>query len=267
MHPRLSVIIPTKCMSSDLINLLKSLDMQSNTDFEVIISSNQSIGLTEIAHYASNLSIRLLVSDGDRSIARNKGAEISMTEVLLFLDSDMLVTSEVIAACVNQICEFDALCIHEQSSSTNYWSRALSLERDEYFGSLYFECSRCFKKSVFLKLNGYNPELSGLEDVDMQARLIENGYRIGWVDDIIIHMDANQGFLAYMNKRRSYSKADAVFSHAHPKYWTILKSAYARSPYLLRGLRKKGFIWSLKFLPGWAVTRFVELIFRGFIGS
>ena len=83
----LSIIIPTYNEQEYLPFLLRSIIVQSYKDYEIIISDNHSTDRTrEIA-----LEFGARVVDGGMPAAgRNRGAEAAKGEILLFLDSDVV---------------------------------------------------------------------------------------------------------------------------------------------------------------------------------
>lgn len=86
---KLSIIIPTYNEEELLPNLLESIKKQKFTDYEVIVADAHSKDRTkEIAEdYGAKV-----VDGGLPAVGRNNGAEIAKGELLLFLDSDVILT-------------------------------------------------------------------------------------------------------------------------------------------------------------------------------
>jgi len=83
--PKLSVIIPTKNEEKYLPLLLKKLKKQTFQDFEIIVADNFSKDNTRKIARKFNCKI---VEGGLPAIGRNRGADFSKGEILLFLDAD-----------------------------------------------------------------------------------------------------------------------------------------------------------------------------------
>jgi GT2 family glycosyltransferase len=180
--------------------------------------------------------------------------------MLLFLDADMELTRSVASRCVAEIGNgADALCILEQSVGRGYWSEARALERSGYFGSEIFEASRCFSRSVFVELGGYDTSLTGVEDLDIQSRLVAAGYRIGWVDTPIFHHEQAVGPLDYVKKRAYYSRTDRVYANRYPDRWRRQHSVRERWSYVQPRIRSPR---HLQLLPGLAILRGLEWLLR-----
>lgn len=209
-----------------------------------------------------NVTVRMFESQADRSQARNEGAHASRSRVLLFLDADMEVTEGLLRSCVDSMTDHDAACIREITlPGKNYWARARALERDAYFRSLYFEAARVFRREVFESSGGYNPRLTGIEDIDLQARLIESGGVIGWIDTPVLHHEETIDLRRYLGKRNRYGHADSLFAALHPDYWTKFRSLGLRFGFVFKRISRTGPV-AMLLVPGLVLTRFAEFLTR-----
>lgn len=212
---------------------------------------------------AKSAGAQVVVADLDRSAARNVGAALSRCDKLLFVDSDMELTEKVLESTVKSLDSYAAVCLLEVSpSASGYWSRVRALERRSYFGIAQLQAARGFRREVFEKMGGFDSRLTGLEDMDLQARLVESGIEIGWVDSPIIHHDEQLGFGDYFTKRRMYGRADAVFAQRHPAFWRDMRSTTLRTRQILTALRRGGTEGGLIQLPGVAIRWFTEAVVR-----
>ncbi|MDG6998938.1 MAG: hypothetical protein JRN15_07475, partial [Nitrososphaerota archaeon] len=175
----------------------------------------------------------------------------------------MELTEYVLERCISEMNTFDALCLRESVvTGNNYWARARAFERDSYFRSLYYEAARCLRRNVFNDIGGYDTSLIGLEDIALQANLIQSGYRIGWIDDTILHHEEDVGFKQYLLKRRLYGSTDKQFQHKFPAYWKRLQSPVKRSRVLLRHYLRVSELSDLQYAPAILLMRSAEFIVR-----
>ena len=256
--PNVSIVIPTRNVSSTLPRLLLSIQRQEYEHIETVVVDNSSTDTTR--DIARGFGVQLLLGGPERSAQRNLGALRSAGDFLLFLDADMELTPRVVEACVHEIGKgADAVCIMEQSIGRSYWSNARALERSSYFKSEIFEAARFFRRNVFVEVGGYDTSLTGVEDLDMQARLVAAGYRFGWADPPIFHHEEALGPLDYVKKRLYYGRTDKVYAIRHPDRWRRQHSVRERWSYIhprIRSLR------DLQLLPGLAILRGLEWLLR-----
>ena len=96
---KLSIIIPTYNEEYYLPRLLKSIKEQNYKDYEVIVADNNSLDRTvEIAkEYDCTI-----VQGGLPAVGRNNGAKVASGEILIFLDSDLMLTKNYLADVIEE---------------------------------------------------------------------------------------------------------------------------------------------------------------------
>ena len=254
----ISVIVTTKNNADSIKVLLDSIENQTYKNTEVIVIDNHSTDHT--LEIARSMGALCYTFGPERSSQRNRGAELASHDTLIFLDSDMELTEHVIESCMKEIHNNDALCVKEVViAGSNYWAKVRSFEKGCYYHSLYFEAARCTKRDVFFKLGGYDPSLTGLEDMALQASLIKQGVKIGWVSDEILHHEEKVDMISYLRKRRWYGKTDKTFASEFPAYWRILRSPVKRWESISETVRKMDKTTCLYLLPGVFLSRVLEI--------
>src|SRR5947209_7391463 len=94
-----SVIVPTRNSDRTLRECLTSVRAQSYESVEVIVIDNRSSDQTlRIARENADL---VDIWGPERSAQRNRGAALARGEFLLFVDSDMTLTTQVVGDCVD----------------------------------------------------------------------------------------------------------------------------------------------------------------------
>lgn len=255
---KVSVIIPTHNSSTTLPCLLSSVRDQTHKSIETIVVDNHSVDGTE--DIAKKFDAKVLCGGPERSAQRNLGARNSTADLFLFLDADMEMTPRVVEACVDGVGRgADALCVLEQPVGKSYWSRARALECSGYFGSEIFEAARCFRRDAFEELGGYDPSMTGAEDLDIQARVVQGEYRLGWVKTPILHHEEDLGFRGYLKKRSYYAKTDRTYAIRHAARWRRQRSIRERWSRLRP---RVGSLQAMELLPGLVLIRGLEWVLR-----
>lgn len=253
-----SIIIPTKNSAKTLKKLLTSINCQTLTNFETIVVDSYSEDGTE--EVAKGFNVIFVKKDLDRAAARNFGASLASSDTLLFLDSDMELSETVLEECATLIGSFDALCLREEVLGNGYWSLVRKMEKNAVYGSIVFEACNCFRRCVFEDIAGYNSSLSGMEDMDVQFKLLQINARIGWVKSIVYHHEENISLIAYLLKKKG--RTFKQIAELDPQYWKILRSPLARIRTIFNYLRKSDILNLTYLIPGLIVLKSLEFLVR-----
>lgn len=188
----LSVIVPTYNSEKTIDSCLKSIFDSTYKDFEVIVVNDGSTDSTleKIKKYGCRV-INLKKNQGVAN-ARNIGAKHSKTNLLLFVDSDVLVHKDTISKMM-EVYKLDSniKIIGAVESGkyllNNFGEKFLTLKRFYDFKWKKNEKRRKFsslpectfiEKKVFNKVGGYNTKykLAGMEEYDIAYKLLKKGY-------------------------------------------------------------------------------------------
>lgn len=204
--PTVSVIITTKNEEKVLGKLLQSIFKQTFSNIEVILVDNFSIDKTE--EIAKKNKVFFYKYGPERSSQRNFGAKKAKGNFLFFLDADMELTPLVIESCISVMRDqkLDGVVIPEESKWSNFWGKVKAYERSFYNekGDPITDAARFFKRSVFVKVGGYDETITGPEDWDLPERVREMGYKIGRVDQVIYHHEQEISPQALFKKKFYY---------------------------------------------------------------
>jgi glycosyltransferase involved in cell wall biosynthesis len=111
--PLVSIIIPTFNSGRTIGICLESIIKQTYREIEIIVVDNYSSDNT--VKMAKSFNSKVIISSSERSAARNLGAKLAKGEYLLFIDSDMKLTKNVVKQCVEKAIKerFDAIIIQK----------------------------------------------------------------------------------------------------------------------------------------------------------
>jgi len=201
-----SIIIPTKNSAATIEECLKSIKSQTYQNMEIIIVDNFSTDDTQ--KIAQRYTHNVFAIGPERSVQRNYGAAHSLGEYVVFIDSDMQLSENVIASCVQKIKSNEAykgIIIPEESFGIGFWAKCKKLERSFYVGVDWMEAARFFSKKVFLEVGGYDKELTSGEDWDLSQR-VSKLCGVTRIDELIFHNEGNPSLYKIVRKKVKYAK-------------------------------------------------------------
>lgn len=200
--PLVSIIIPTKNSKTTIGACLESVINQSYKNIEIIVVDNNSTDLTK--EIAKKYTKYVFNKGPERSAQRNFGASLAKGHYLLFLDSDMKLSKNIIEECINKIGKgYGGLIIPEKSFGKGFWAKCKTLERNFYVGVEWIEAARFFDKKSFNEVKGYDESLISGEDWDLNEK-IKAKYKISRVSDYIMHDEGNLSLLKLLKKKMYY---------------------------------------------------------------
>lgn len=204
--PIVSVIVPTKNSSKTLLDCLKSVKNQSYKNIELIVVDNFS---TDDTPKIAKKHADIFFSKGpERSAQRNFGVSKSKGKYVFIIDSDMVLSSQVVSECVKAMessKKYSGVIVPEESFGEGFWAQCKKLERSFYVGVSYMEAARFFKRADFVSLNGYNVKMVSGEDWDMSQRIAKLG-ALTRIDDYIFHNEGRISLLRTIQKKLYYAK-------------------------------------------------------------
>jgi glycosyltransferase involved in cell wall biosynthesis len=215
--PLVSAVVPTYNSQSTLENCLESLKLQTYPSIETIVVDNYSEDDT--VNIAIRFASRVLQAREFRSAARNYGAEKAGGDYIIFVDSDMQLTSKVIEECVNESinCGADAVMIPEIRVVKGFWGKCRAIERLTYIGDPLIESARFFRREVFRGLGGFDEELEAGEDWDLHARVESAHYKIKSINAHMEHHEERLTLKDIVIKRYRYGKTLMKYIKKHPE--------------------------------------------------
>lgn len=165
----MTVIIPTYNEEGDIPFCIKSLKEQSYKNIEVIIVDDGSTDKTlDIISKFKGIKIIKGKHKGP-GFSRNLGASKARGEVLVFIDSDMTFSKNYIKNLVSPIFKDKSIIgtTHDYEiveNTSNIWSKCWGKIRVSKEDAHKIKVFRAIRKSLFLKLGGFNPRYGYADD-------------------------------------------------------------------------------------------------------
>ena len=247
----ISVIIPVYNSSQTLKKCLDAVFDNNFENFEVIVVSDNS--LDNSVDISKNYNFKIIELEKNRgpAFARNTGANSASGDILLFIDSDVIIKNNAMLH-VDKIIKSDEKKIVQgiYSHEPNYKNMATQYQqsfycyftfntKDNYSDTL---ISMCFaiKKNIFQKLNGFNTKIrkATAEDEEFGYVLIERGYKIFITKELNVEHKVNyslvkfieRNFCMYTDTMMSYLRNKTAMKKARQKNYS---NVIIRIPFLL----------------------------------
>lgn len=198
-----SVIVPTKNSDQTLKSCLQSLHNQTKA-VQIIVVDNFSQDKTpQIAKKYSDI---FLQKGPERSAQRNFGLKHAQGRFVLFIDSDMELTSKVIEACLHKATDQKALIIPERVPGRSLYCRARNMEKKLYDQNIKISAARFFPRQAILKIGGWNEKMNSTEDWELQNRFLQAGHQVDFIKPVIYHHEADLSFWKAVAKKIGYAR-------------------------------------------------------------
>ena len=234
MKKLVSVIITTKNEESNIENCLRSIKYQTYKNIEMIVIDNNSRDKTK--EISKTYTKKIFDKGPERSAQRNYGMiEKAKGKYVMFLDADMVLSPSVVETCVNSMKEgIVALHIPEIVLGKKYFGKVRRFERTFYDGTA-IDGARFFLKSAFVRVKGFDENLNGPEDWDIDKKIKQIG-KIGLVEGkekvencklknfilergvnptkygvVIYHNESEFNLKKYISKKAYYAKTMSIY--------------------------------------------------------
>ena len=229
------MVVPTRNSTRTVEACLRSIRAQTVPVTVVVVDNGSSDGT---AHLAREIADLVFDAGPERSAQRNRGAHARPAPIVGFIDSDMILSPEVVEQSVVALGAPSgtvlggnpaAVIVPERTIGEGYWSQVRAFERSFYVGSDDVEAARFYRWDVFESLGGFDEELTGPEDWDLTIR----ARQLGPVVRIEAMIDHDEGQVRYFDacrKKGYYAEGLRRFTLKHGA-GTMGKAALDR-PYL-----------------------------------
>lgn len=232
------MVVPTRNSERTLQGCLRSICSQDASRLEVIVVDNSSDDATQTI--ASDFGTHLIVAGPERSAQRNVGLENASGDVVLFVDSDMVLEPGLLREIQDRFRLDDslaALVIPERSFGVGFWSHVKQFERSLSVGNTNVEAARAFRTEELRTMGGWDESLLGPEDWELTDRYLAGDKALGHTDRWIWHDEGRLDLPTLMRKKRYYAVDVGRYLRKNTRRRTGLFSRYASAAVLLQASR------------------------------
>ena len=209
----LTVVVPTKNAGRTIEACLASIVNQNLggnvSQIELIVVDNYSTDDTQAI--AGQHADKVIVAGPERSTQRNLGLAASRSELIAFIDADMVLTPDVCSQAVEALLSgTHAVVVPEESFGEGFFARCRKLEKELYLNNPDVEAARFFPVALARSVGGYREDLIAGEDWDFSDRMESAGAALGRTKAFIRHDDGRISLRDTFQKKQYYGK---TFQH------------------------------------------------------
>jgi glycosyltransferase involved in cell wall biosynthesis len=244
-RPRISVVLPLKNGERYVADCLRSIDAQTMGVAEVIVVDDgcDDDSLAVITTVSANMRTPVVVVTGEgigQSAARNLGVMAATGDLVALIDQDDIWTPSHIELLARELemhpdsglSYSDFTLIDENGSvlSTHFNVRlgnthpkasVLEIIREDVFA---LPSCMLFRRSAFIELGGFNPDLQGFEDDDFYLRAFQSAWAPVFVAESLT---------LYRTHGKGSSRSES-FWRSRVRYAHIIANAFPDDPWTRR---------------------------------
>ena len=248
--PKLSVVVPTHNRPAKLRATVAGLMEQEAleaADYEVIVvddGSSRPVELEPASIGSATVTVVRLEGVGP-SGARNRGAEVALSELLVFVDDDIQLGPTFLASHWQAHLEWPGVLqvgsvrLPDSALATPFGRFRQDLEDNEVPEDVGKVAARNFctaanlavGRATFERLGGFDAKLSTGEDQDLALRHTERGGDIVFVPSArVVHDDDALGVESYCLRAERYMEELVRFGARHPDLPDTITRARVNGP-------------------------------------
>ncbi len=238
-----SVVVITRNADSFMRDCLDSLVHQSVLPLEVLVVDANSTDSTQsiVKEYSREWDfVKLLVHPGTRGEGRNYGAEKAKGEIVAFIDADAIAHALWVEELAKAMENADVVAGREVRLG---YQGFVTLKR---VGMLYKgvditypSVNLAYRKEAFDAIDGFDPWFKEAEEVDLNYRAVEAGYRLVHHPKAIVYHNARSTFMGFFKQSFWYGFGRKELTLRHGDLW----SSY--SPMEMVRVSKEESIWKI----------------------
>lgn len=237
----ISVIIPVYRQSLLVDEILSNIIRDPHPDKEIIIIVDDPDQGTkeDMDRWREHATVIEREKREGKVSALNTGASISKGDVLLFIDSDVKIPSDLLTHISEKIKSRDLIDVRKEIMDSGFFSRLVNLDYmnsflsnllSHKFNLIIALNGSCFavKKEFFWKIGGFRRTVT--EDIDFGIRASEHGAKVGLVNPGVMTL-APPTLKEWYIQRKRWGMGGAIVFLDHIKF--ILRNPGAWIPSLL----------------------------------
>lgn len=195
--PTVTIVVPVRSLSTGFIRCLEAIDRLDPAPDDVVVAVDGGVpALVEWAS-ASGATVVVIPQRGGPGVARNRGAAVATTDLLFFVDADVVVRPDAVARVIEGFAHHPGHAAiigsyDDDPVEPNFCSQLKNLSNHWYHqhareqGTTFWGACGAVRRSAFERVGGFN-ELylePSVEDIEFGYRLRADGEQIVVMKDL-----------------------------------------------------------------------------------
>ena len=217
-----SVVITVKNEEKHMKNLLDSLIIQQGPWEIIIVDADSKDRTREIVkdYQKRHDNIILELYAAQRGESRNRGIQIARGEYLAFIDGDCIANPFWLKECRKSLMRYDVV---GGRTITMGYEAFVELSRVE----LYYKgvdvtmpsCNLVYKSRIFGQVPGFDSKFVTAEDIDLNIRTLNAGFKITYNDKAIVYHLARSTMVSFFKQAFWNGLGRKQLSKKHGRLW------------------------------------------------
>jgi glycosyltransferase involved in cell wall biosynthesis len=220
---KFSVVIISRNVENFIRDCLDSLVHQSRTPDEVIVVDSDSTDATHeiVEEYAAKWPfVKLYVYSSQKGEGRNYGAAKSTGDIIAFIDSDAIAHALWVEEMIKAMENADVVAGREVRLGYHGFT---SLKRvgmlHKGMDVTYPSVNLAYRRTAFEAINGFDTLFKEAEDVDINYRAVDAGFKLIYWPTAIVYHNARSTFTAFFKQAFWYGFGRKELSLRHGNLW------------------------------------------------
>ncbi|MHB8604305.1 MAG: glycosyltransferase [Thermoplasmatota archaeon] len=253
-----SVIVTVRNEARHVADLLDSLVVQEGPLEIVVVDAASTDHTADIVRsYQQKYDfVKLFVHPSLRGEGRNFGVAHSTGELVAFIDGDCIANPFWLSSLRRQLRRSDIAA--GRTIQIGYWAFE-ALHRVELrvkgMDVSFPSCNLAYRKDAFAHAGGFDDAFHTAEDIDLNFRAVERGYRIDFADNAIVYHRARDTFAKFLKQAywNGYGRKQLTLKHGRlwgsyklrnmlhgaGNPWGFLRLASASAGYFMATLKER----------------------------
>jgi glycosyltransferase involved in cell wall biosynthesis len=219
-----SVVVITRNAEFYIKDLLDSLVTQVKRPHEVIVTDAESSDNTQeiVKEYSENYDfIKLFVKPGTRAEGRNFGASKATGDIISFIDADAIANAFWIKEIENAMNKADVVAGKEVRFGLEGFGTLPRVEMIHNGTDItYPSVNLAYKKDVFEEIKGFDPWFKEAEEVDLNYRAVDAGFKLIFDEEAIVYHRARSTLFGFIKQSFWYGFGRKELTLRHGNLWS-----------------------------------------------